>query len=165
MKNREKRNWTMKNKFSLWMVIVGAALFMSASTDDAFETSKQLEVFTAVLKQVQTSYVEDVGANKQLDLPSKECSKNWTVYRLLSWRSNWRCTIAANGRIRWYWLYNTKDRELSISPNSTKLVPQKSGDSGGDILKKVDDTKIEDFLFPKWVPYWKEHQIVRSVWW
>ena len=47
----------MKNKFSLWMVIVGAALFMSASTDDAFETSKQLEVFTAVLKQVQTSYV------------------------------------------------------------------------------------------------------------
>ena len=73
----------MKNRFSLWIVIVGAALLMSASTDDAFETSKQLEVFTAVLKQVQTSYVEDVGAEQAVGSAIKGMLKEldpYTVY-------------------------------------------------------------------------------------
>lgn len=59
----EKKNWTQKvqSKAAVLAVILSGGVLMSASAGDPFETSKQLEVFTAVLQQVQTSYVDDVG--------------------------------------------------------------------------------------------------------
>ena len=64
MKSSEKKNWQMKNKMSLWAVIVSAGVLMSAAAGDPFETSKQLEVFTAVLQQVQVNYVDEIGAEQ-----------------------------------------------------------------------------------------------------
>ena len=61
--NSEKKNWIPRvaNKIALTLVLAGAAIFMGASTGDTFETSKQLEVFTAVLREVQLSYVDEIS--------------------------------------------------------------------------------------------------------
>ena len=45
-------------KLLLGLTAVAAALMMSASKGDPFETSKQLEIFTNVLREVQTQYVD-----------------------------------------------------------------------------------------------------------
>ena len=61
--NSEKKSWIPRvaNKIALTLVVAGAAIFMGASTGDTFETSKQLEVFTAVLREVQLSYVDEIS--------------------------------------------------------------------------------------------------------
>ena len=51
----------MRNSWVKWILAAGSALVMTAAANDPFETSKQLEVFTAVLQQVQTQYVDDIG--------------------------------------------------------------------------------------------------------
>jgi len=48
-------------KFLLGLTTISAALLMSASQGDSFETSKQLEIFTNVLREVQTQYVDEVS--------------------------------------------------------------------------------------------------------
>lgn len=48
-------------KFLLGLTAISAALLMSASQGDSFETSKQLEIFTNVLREVQTQYVDEVS--------------------------------------------------------------------------------------------------------
>ena len=48
-------------KFLLGLTAISAALLMSASKGDSFETSKQLEIFTNVLREVQTQYVDEVS--------------------------------------------------------------------------------------------------------
>ena len=137
----------MKNKFSLWMVIVGAALFMSASTDDAFETSKQLEVFTAVLKQVQTSYVEDVGAERAVGSAIKGMLKEldpYTVYYPEDQIEDVR--LLQTGEYGGVGCVIQKIESAIYISELNKIGPaKKAGIQVGDILKKVDDTKIEDF--------------------
>ena len=60
MKNFPVKNWAKK---LLLPAIIGCAGFLtSASAGDPFETSKQLEVFTAVLREVQNVYVDPVSA-------------------------------------------------------------------------------------------------------
>ena len=51
-------------KLLLGLTAVAAALMMSASKGDPFETSKQLEIFTNVLREVQTQYVDEVSAEQ-----------------------------------------------------------------------------------------------------
>ena len=137
----------MKNKFSLWMVIVGAAIFMSASTDDAFETSKQLEVFTAVLKQVQTSYVEDVGAEQAVGAAIKGMLKEldpYTVYYPEDQIEDVR--LLQTGEYGGIGCIIQKiEKDIYISELNQIGPAKKAGIQVGDILKKVDDTKIEDF--------------------
>ena len=137
----------MKNKFSLWMVIVGAALFMSASTDDAFETSKQLEVFTAVLKQVQTSYVEDVGAERAVGSAIKGMLKEldpYTVYYPEDQIEDVR--LLQTGEYGGVGCVIQKIESAIYISELNQIGPaKKAGIQVGDILKKVDDTKIEDF--------------------
>ncbi|MCH1402074.1 MAG: S41 family peptidase [Schleiferiaceae bacterium] len=48
-------------KFLLGLTAISAALLMSASQGDSFETSKQLEIFTNVLREVQTQYVDEIS--------------------------------------------------------------------------------------------------------
>jgi len=48
-------------KLLLGLTAISAALLMSASQGDSFETSKQLEIFTNVLREVQTQYVDEVS--------------------------------------------------------------------------------------------------------
>ena len=59
----EKKNWIQRvaNKIALALVVTSAGIFMGASAGDSFETSKQLEVFTAVLREVQLSYVDEIS--------------------------------------------------------------------------------------------------------
>lgn len=137
----------MKNKFSLWVVIVGAALFMGASTDDAFETSKQLEVFTAVLKQVQTSYVEDVGAEQAVGAAIKGMLKEldpYTVYYPEDQIEDVR--LLQTGEYGGIGCIIQKiEKDIYISELNQIGPAKKAGIQVGDILKKVDDTKIEDF--------------------
>lgn len=61
--NSEKKSWIPRvaNKIALTLVVASAAIFMGASTGDTFETSKQLEVFTGVLREVQLSYVDEIS--------------------------------------------------------------------------------------------------------
>ena len=61
--NSEKKNWIPRlvNKIALALVVACAGIFMGASAGDSFETSKQLEVFTAVLREVQLSYVDEIS--------------------------------------------------------------------------------------------------------
>ena len=62
MKRFPVKSWTKK---LLLPVIIGCAgLLTSASKGDPFETSKQLEVFTAVLREVQNVYVDAVSAER-----------------------------------------------------------------------------------------------------
>lgn len=137
----------MKNKFPLWVVMVGAALFMSASTDDAFETSKQLEVFTAVLKQVQTSYVEDVGAERAVGSAIKGMLKEldpYTVYYPEDQIEDVR--LLQTGEYGGIGCIIQKiEKDIYISELNQIGPAKKVGIQVGDILKKVDDTKIEDF--------------------
>ncbi|MAZ97555.1 MAG: hypothetical protein CMP53_08550 [Flavobacteriales bacterium] len=137
----------MKNRFSLWIVIVGAALLMSASTDDAFETSKQLEVFTAVLKQVQTSYVEDVGAEQAVGSAIKGMLKEldpYTVYYPEDQIEDVR--LLQTGEYGGIGCIIQKiERAIYISDLNNIGPAKKAGIQVGDILKKVDDTKIGDF--------------------
>lgn len=59
------------------------ALMMGASMSDPFETSKQLEIFTAVLKEVQTQYVDDVRPELAVENAIKGMLKQldpYTVY-------------------------------------------------------------------------------------
>ena len=80
---QRKKNWQMKNKMSLWAVIVSAGVLMSAAAGDPFETSKQLEVFTAVLQQVQVNYVDEIGAEQAVGSAIKGMLKEldpYTVY-------------------------------------------------------------------------------------
>lgn len=51
-------------KLLLGLVAITASLLMSASKVDSFETSKQLEIFTNVLREVQTQYVDEVSAEQ-----------------------------------------------------------------------------------------------------
>lgn len=51
-------------KLLLVLTTIIAALMMSASKGDPFETSKQLEIFTNVLREVQTKYVDEVSAEQ-----------------------------------------------------------------------------------------------------
>lgn len=61
--NSEKKSWIPRvaNKIALTLVVASTAIFMGASTGDTFETSKQLEVFTGVLREVQLSYVDEIS--------------------------------------------------------------------------------------------------------
>lgn len=61
--NSEKKSWIPRvaNKIALTLVVAAAAISMGASTGDTFETSKQLEVFTGVLREVQLSYVDEIS--------------------------------------------------------------------------------------------------------
>jgi carboxyl-terminal processing protease len=51
-------------KILLGLVAITASLLMSASKVNSFETSKQLEIFTNVLREVQTQYVDEVSAEQ-----------------------------------------------------------------------------------------------------
>lgn len=51
-------------KLLIGLTAIIAALMMSASKGDPFETSKQLEIFTNVLREVQTQYVDEVSAEQ-----------------------------------------------------------------------------------------------------
>ncbi len=51
-------------KLLLGLVAITASLLMSASKVNSFETSKQLEIFTNVLREVQTQYVDEVSAEQ-----------------------------------------------------------------------------------------------------
>ncbi len=62
MKNFPVKNWA--KKLLLPAIIGCAGLLTSASAGDPFETSKQLEVFTAVLREVQNVYVDPVSAEQ-----------------------------------------------------------------------------------------------------
>ena len=62
MKNSQVKSWA--KKLLLPAIIGCAGLLASASKGDPFETSKQLEVFTAVLREVQNVYVDPVSAEQ-----------------------------------------------------------------------------------------------------
>ncbi|MDB4000096.1 S41 family peptidase [Schleiferiaceae bacterium] len=62
MKNSQVKSWA--KKLLLPAIIGCAGLLTSASKGDPFETSKQLEVFTAVLREVQNVYVDPVSAEQ-----------------------------------------------------------------------------------------------------
>jgi carboxyl-terminal processing protease len=70
-------------KLLLSLFAIATALLMSASKGDPFETSKQLEIFTNVLREVQTQYVDDVAVEQAVGSAIRGMLKEldpYTVY-------------------------------------------------------------------------------------
>ncbi len=81
MKKFPVTNWA--KKLLLPAIIGCAGLLTSASAGDPFETSKQLEVFTAVLREVQNVYVDPVSAEQAVGTAIEGMLKEldpYTVY-------------------------------------------------------------------------------------
>jgi carboxyl-terminal processing protease len=79
-----RKSWSkVIRKIGAVLSISIAAMLMSASAGDPFETSKQLEIFTAVLREVQTQYVDDISAEQAVGTAIKGMLKSldpYTVY-------------------------------------------------------------------------------------
>lgn len=79
-----KKSWSkVIRRIGAVLSISIAAALMSASAGDPFETSKQLEIFTAVLREVQTQYVDDISAEQAVGTAIKGMLKSldpYTVY-------------------------------------------------------------------------------------
>src|SRR6056300_2027189 len=83
MKKFPVTHWA--KKLLLPAIIGCAGLLMSASAGDPFETSKQLEIFTAVLREVETQYVDEISAEQAVGSAIKGMLKEldpYTVYYL-----------------------------------------------------------------------------------
>ena len=147
MKSSEKKNWQMKNKMSLWAVIVSAGVLMSAAAGDPFETSKQLEVFTAVLQQVQVNYVDEIGAEQAVGSAIKGMLKEldpYTVYYPEDKIEDVR--LLQTGEYGGVGCVIQKiEKDIYISDLNNSGPAKAAGIQVGDIIKKVDDTSIDDF--------------------
>ena len=147
MKSSEKKNWQMKNKLSLWAVIVSAGVLMSAAAGDPFETSKQLEVFTAVLQQVQVNYVDEIGAEQAVGSAIKGMLKEldpYTVYYPEDKIEDVR--LLQTGEYGGVGCVIQKiEKDIYISDLNNSGPAKAAGIQVGDIIKKVDDTPIDDF--------------------
>lgn len=137
----------MKNKMSLWAVIVSAGVLMSASAGDPFETSKQLEVFTAVLQQVQVNYVDEIGAEQAVGSAIKGMLKEldpYTVYYPEDKIEDVR--LLQTGEYGGVGCVIQKiEKDIYISDLNNSGPAKAAGIQVGDIIKKVDDTSIDDF--------------------
>jgi len=132
----------MKNRILLSFFAIGAALLMSASKGDPFETSKQLEIFTNVLREVQTQYVDDVAVEQAVGSAIRGMLKEldpYTVYypedqiedvRLLQTGAygGIGCTI------------QRVDDEIFISSLHPGGPAEKAGLQVGDIIRSIDNT-------------------------
>jgi len=132
----------MKNRILLSFFAIGAALLMSASKGDPFETSKQLEIFTNVLREVQTQYVDDVAVEQAVGSAIRGMLKEldpYTVYypedqiedvRLLQTGAygGIGCTIQR--------VYD----EIFISSLHPGGPAEKAGLQVGDIIRSIDNT-------------------------
>lgn len=137
----------MKNKMSLWAVIVSAGVLMSAAAGDPFETSKQLEVFTAVLQQVQVNYVDEIGAEQAVGSAIKGMLKEldpYTVYYPEDQIEDVR--LLQTGEYGGIGCVIQKiEKDIYISDLNNSGPAKAAGIQVGDIIKKVDDTSIDDF--------------------
>ena len=137
----------MKNKMSLWAVIVSAGVLMSAAAGDPFETSKQLEVFTAVLQQVQVNYVDEIGAEQAVGSAIKGMLKEldpYTVYYPEDQIEDVR--LLQTGEYGGVGCVIQKiEKDIYISDLNNSGPAKAAGIQVGDIIKKVDDTSIDDF--------------------
>ena len=137
----------MKNKMSLWAVIVSAGVLMSAAAGDPFETSKQLEVFTAVLQQVQVNYVDEIGAEQAVGSAIKGMLKEldpYTVYYPEDKIEDVR--LLQTGEYGGVGCVIQKiEKDIYISDLNNSGPAKAAGIQVGDIIKKVDDTSIDDF--------------------
>jgi carboxyl-terminal processing protease len=147
MQSSEKKNWQMKNKMSLSAVIVSAGVLMSAAAGDPFETSKQLEVFTSVLQQVQVNYVDEIGAEQAVGSAIKGMLKEldpYTVYYPEDKIEDVR--LLQTGEYGGVGCVIQKiEKDIYISDLNNSGPAKAAGIQVGDIIKKVDDTSIDDF--------------------
>ncbi|HCP40524.1 MAG TPA: peptidase S41 [Cryomorphaceae bacterium] len=147
MQSNEKKNWKMRNKMSLSVVIVGAGVLMSAATGDPFETSKQLEVFTSVLQQVQVNYVDEIGAEQAVGSAIKGMLKEldpYTVYYPEDKIEDVR--LLQTGEYGGVGCVIQKiDKDIYISDLNNSGPAKSAGIQVGDIIKKVGDIPIDNF--------------------
>tara|TARA_B100000900_G_scaffold414589_2_gene441675 strand:+ start:1060 stop:2676 length:1617 start_codon:yes stop_codon:yes gene_type:complete len=137
----------MRNKMSLSVVIVGAGVLMSAATGDPFETSKQLEVFTSVLQQVQVNYVDEIGAEQAVGSAIKGMLKEldpYTVYYPEDKIEDVR--LLQTGEYGGVGCVIQKiDKDIYISDLNNSGPAKSAGIQVGDIIKKVGDIPIDNF--------------------
>jgi len=133
----------MKNKLLLSLFAIATALLMSASKGDPFETSKQLEIFTNVLREVQTQYVDDVAVEQAVGSAIRGMLKEldpYTVYypedqiedvRLLQTGAygGIGCTI------------QRVEDEIFISSLHPGGPAEKAGLQVGDRIRSIDNTE------------------------
>ncbi len=133
----------MKNKLLLSLFAIATALLMSASKGDPFETSKQLEIFTNVLREVQTQYVDDVAVEQAVGSAIRGMLKEldpYTVYypedqiedvRLLQTGAygGIGCTI------------QRVENEIFISSLHPGGPAEKAGLQVGDRIRSIDNTE------------------------
>ena len=126
-------------------VMMVAGLLMSASAGDPFETSKQLEIFTAVLKEVQTQYVDEIGAEQAVSSAVKGMLKEldpYTVYYPEDQVEDVR--LLQTGEYGGVGCVIQKvDGEIIISDMNDQGPAYKAGLRVGDVLQRVGDRSLE----------------------
>lgn len=142
----EKKNWQQKiqSRISVLAVVLSGGVLMSASAGDPFETSKQLEVFTAVLQQVQTSYVDDIGPEQAVGSAIKGMLKEldpYTVYYPEDKIEDVR--LIQTGEYGGVGCVIQKiDEDIYISDVVESGPASTAGLRVGDVLKKVGTTPV-----------------------
>ena len=125
-------------------VVLSGGVLMSASAGDPFETSKQLEVFTAVLQQVQTSYVDDIGPEQAVGSAIKGMLKEldpYTVYYPEDKIEDVR--LIQTGEYGGVGCVIQKiDEDIYISDVVESGPASTAGLRVGDVLKKVGTTPV-----------------------
>ena len=128
-------------------MVAGTALVMTAAASDPFETSKQLEVFTAVLQQVQTQYVDDVGVEQAVGSAIKGMLKEldpYTVYYPEDQIEDVR--LMQTGEYGGIGCVIQKiNTDIYISDLNNSGPAKAAGLMVGDIIKRIGETVIENF--------------------
>jgi len=137
----------MRNSWVKWILAGGSALVMTAAANDPFETSKQLEVFTAVLQQVQTQYVDDIGVEQAVGSAIKGMLKEldpYTVYYPEDQIEDVR--LMQTGEYGGIGCVIQKiNSDIYISDLNNSGPAKAAGLMVGDIITKIDETFIENF--------------------
>lgn len=134
----------MRNALMAFVTIVAGAL-MSASAGDPFETSKQLEIFTAVLREVQTQYVDEISAEQAVGSAIKGMLKEldpYTVYYPEDKIEDVR--LLQTGEYGGVGCVIQKvDGAIMISEVNDQGPAFKAGLRVGDVLKRVGSSSLE----------------------
>lgn len=144
----------MKTFYSLKRLLIIPALAVifitgSAFADNYFEISKNLEIFTAIYKELNIYYVDETKPGKLMKTGIDAMLKSldpYTVYYPESKIEDYRfMTTGQYGGIGA--MVESIDDDIVITEPHEGFAAHKAGLKAGDIIKKIDDRDIVDLKY------------------
>jgi carboxyl-terminal processing protease len=133
-------------RFTAIALIATAGYFSLAFTENYFEISKNLEIFTSLYKQLNIYYVDETKPGDLMKTSIDAMLKSldpYTVYYPESKIEDYRfMTTGQYGGIGA--LINTIDGEVTITEPYEGFAAHKAGLKAGDIIKQIDGKEISD---------------------